>query len=434
VRPGPAGVTQPSLGNRFDDRYRTVGESRLLDMLLLAGWVFELAAGRHAEALASTRTALTSWIELGLRYRMSAGGERLYDPVEVMNFQKWAGLKGLDPFWIERFVATGRRLVGDWAQHRRDDASSANGRGDAPFRVSLQRTFNVGGFPPGTRLRLRMPLPLPGPYVRDVETVPWVSGDLGAEITLSDGRMEVRLAAVEQPIIEVGAEVCFVAHPRPTGSVESAGRLDADESAVYLRPNDGLIRITPRIQALAHFLAGPTCQPAQTVRAFWSYMIDELNSGMIHYDQIDPDAPGDWVLESGWHDCQLGSALFVALCRARGIPARIIGGHVLYRLAPTNHYWAEAWIEGRGWLPFDLLCWDLSAGGRDREWRDHFAGSIDYRMVTQCLPKAFTGSMSVRLPSAWHMLQARAAEGVEIDMLGLDGSLAYRDRVSVHAV
>jgi hypothetical protein len=145
-------------------------------MLLLAGWVFELAAGRHAEALASTRTALTSWIELGLRYRMSAGGERLYDPVEVMNFQKWAGLKGLDPFWIERFVATGRRLVGDWAQHRRDDASSANGRGDAPFRVSLQRTFNVGGFPPGTRLRLRMPLPLPGPTSKQCRGYRAISG------------------------------------------------------------------------------------------------------------------------------------------------------------------------------------------------------------------------------------------------------------------
>jgi hypothetical protein len=350
-----------------------------------------------------------------------------------MNFQKWAGLKGLDRFWIERFVATGRRLVGDWAQHRRDDASSPDGRGEAPFRVSLQRTFNVGGFTPGSQLRLRMPLPLPGPYVRDVETVPRVSGDLRAEITLSAGRMEVRLAAPEQPFIEVAAEVCFLACPRPAGSVEPAARLDPEDAAVYLRLTDGLIRITPRIQALARFLAGPACEPAQIVRAFWSYMIDELNSGMVHYDQVDPDAPGDWVLESGWHDCQLGSALFVALCRARGIPARIIGGHVLYRLAPTNHYWAEAWIEGRGWLPFDLLCWDLSAAGRDREWRDHFAGSIDYRMVTQCLPKAFTGSMSVRLPSAWHMLQARAGEGVEIDMMGLDGSLAYRDRVSVHA-
>jgi hypothetical protein len=403
-------------------------------MLLLGGWVFEVAAGHHAEALASTRSALASWIELGLSYRMSAGGERLYDPVEVMNFQKWAGLNGLDRFWIDRFVTTGRRLVGDWAHHRLDDASSPDGRGDASFRVSLQRTFNVGSFSPGTGLRLRMPLPLRGPYVCEVNAVPRVSDDLKAEIRLSDGRMEVRLAAPEQPFIEVGAEVCFVARPRPAGSPEPAGRLDAEEAAIYLRATDGLIRVTPRIQALAKFLGGPACQATQIVRAFWAYMIDELNSGMVHYDQVDAEAPGDWVLESGWHDCQLGSALFVALCRARGIPARIIGGHVLYRLAPTNHYWAEAWIEGRGWLPFDLLCWDLSAAGRDREWRDHFAGSIDYRMVTQCLPKAFTGSMSVRLPGVWHMLQARAGEGVEIDMMGLDGSLAYRDRVSVNAV
>ena len=426
-------MIQPPLGSRFEDRYRTIPESRLLDVLLLGGWVYEVAAGRQAEALASTRAALASWIGLGLPCRQSAGGERLYDPVEVMNFQKWAGLQGLDRFWIDRFVATGRRLVSDWAENRRDDASSPDGRGAAPFRVSLQRRFNVRKFAPGARLRLRMPLPLPSAYVRDIEIVPQVSSNLQAQIRLSDGRMEVRLAAPKEPFIDLVAEASFIASPRPADSVVGAARLDPHEAGIYLRPTDGMIRITPRIHTLAHHLAGPDREPAKIVRSFWDYMLDELKSGMLHYDQVAPDAPGDWVLESGWHDCQLGSALFVAMCRARGIPARIIGGHVLYRLAPTNHYWAEAWIEGRGWLPFDFLCWDLSAGGRDPAWRDHFAGSIDYRMVTQCLPNDFTGSMSVRLPSAWHMLQARAGEGVEIEMVGLDGSLAYRDRVSVQA-
>jgi hypothetical protein len=52
-------------------------------------------------------------------------------------------------------------------------------------------------------------------------------------------------------------------------------------------------------------------------------------------------------------------------------------------------------------------------------------------MATQCFPKAFTGSMSVQLPAAWHMLQARCGKGIEISMVGLDGRLSYRDRISV---
>jgi hypothetical protein len=405
----------------METRYRTVSESCLLDLLLLGGWAFELECGRHAEALASTRASLESWIGLGLPYGRSESGERLFDPVEALNFMKLAGLEGLDRFWLERYVGTGRALVGEWA----------GGRSDARFHVSLRRSFEVGSFTPGTRLRLRMPVPLSSDYVRDIEVRPNVSADRQGELAVSDGRVEVRLTTGTEPVLEMAAEVCFTATVRPGDVAPPQGHLQPCERDIYLRAQDGLIRTTPRILALARTLAGPASAPWNSLQSFWNYMLDELSSGAVHYDQIDARAPGDWVLESGWYDCQLGSALFVSLCRARGIPARIISGHFLYRLAPTPHYWAEAWVDGRGWLPFDLTCWDLSAGGRDPKWRDHFAGSIDYRMVTQCLPKFFTGSMSVQLPAAWHMLQARCDRGVEISMVGLDGRPSYRDRISV---
>jgi hypothetical protein len=401
-----------------------------LDLLLLGGWAFELECGRRAEALRSTQASLESWIALGLPYARSASGERLYDPVEALNFMKWAGLEGLDTFWRERYVGTGRALVCDLAG-RRDDTPWPDGRTDARFHVSLQRSFELRSFAPGARLRLRMPIPLSSAYVRDIEVRPSVSPECRAELAVRDGRVETRLIAGTDPVLEIGAEVWFTATARPADIAPPEGDLAASEKDIYLRAQDGLIRGTPRILALARTLAGPASAPWNSLRSFWNYMLDELSSGAVHYDQVDARAPGDWVLESGWYDCQLGSALFVSLCRARGIPARIISGHFLYRLAPTRHYWAEAWIDGRGWLPFDLTCWDLSAGGRDPGWRDHFAGSIDYRMVTQCLPKFFTGSMSVQLPAAWHMLQARCDQGVDISMVALDGRLSYRDRISV---
>src|SRR5262249_39027445 len=45
------------------------------------------------------------------------------------------------------------------------------------------------------------------------------------------------------------------------------------------------------------------------------------------------------------------SRLLVALCRNRGIPARLVSGLVLTRdQSQTLHYWAEAWVNN-SWLP-----------------------------------------------------------------------------------
>lgn len=56
-------------------------------------------------------------------------------------------------------------------------------------------------------------------------------------------------------------------------------------------------------------------------------------------------------------DCTEYSELFVALCRARGIPARVISGYVT--TAETNenprHNWAEVYFKGAGWVPVDVL-------------------------------------------------------------------------------
>src|SRR5262249_46641734 len=56
--------------------------------------------------------------------------------------------------------------------------------------------------------------------------------------------------------------------------------------------------------------------------------------------------------------CREYTDLFVALCRAKGIPARVCEGLVI---TPTpepkvpNHGWAEVHIKDYGWVPFDPL-------------------------------------------------------------------------------
>jgi hypothetical protein len=401
-------------GLRFDDHYRNVPEKRILDALYLGGWVYEKDSPR---AEITTRQALDRWIQMGLGVRHHRD-TRLFDPVEVLNFLKQAGMEGRDSFWADRYVTTGRHLVEDLAL-RGDDAA---------FRIDFRRTFHVRAA--GGRARLRMPLPLAGHHLADLKISPFAeaAGDIRVDVDAT--RLEARMNALGAGNLTIGADLSFTASRRH-GS--ESGRLSAEETALYLRPREGLIIVSERVRVLAQSLATRAGGPFEMARAFWNHITDELMCGAIHYDQVDADAPCDWVLEAGWFDCQLGSALFVALCRAQGMPARLLGGHLLYRLAPTNHYWAEVWLEDRGWTPVDFLSWDLSLGGRDAAWRDIFFGRLDHRLTTQIMPLAFTGAPGLPVPPDFIILQTATSDGVEIALSGADGTPVYTDSISIRA-
>ncbi len=399
-----------ALGVRFSDGYRTVAESRILDTLLLGGWAYEQG---KPEAIAATRQALDRWIDMGLGVRLGPTGERLFDPVEVLNVLKKLGLEDRDRFWADRYVHTGRRLVTDFMANTKQSV-----------RVDFKRAFNLGANLIGKGLRLRAPLPLRSVHGESFEVEALVDGSPGAQLRVSDGRLEARLTVLNEGTVTLGAKLAF-------SSAVMSSPAAVPPFSPYLKSHEGLVSVTDQVNALAHSLAGPGADRNSVVRAVWNYMMDELICGAVHYDQIPAEGPCDWILQTGWYDCQLGSALFVALCRARGIPARIIGGHVLYRRAPTNHYWAEVWLEEKGWTPFDFLSWDLSLGGRDLQWRDHFYGRIDDRMVTQVLPFEFTGALGVTLPNVWHILQTVKGSGVEISLVALNTEPLYSDIVSI---
>jgi len=84
------------------------------------------------------------------------------------------------------------------------------------------------------------------------------------------------------------------------------------------------------------------------------------------------------------------SSVFVALCRAAGVPAREIFGLRLGKSAEQDittwqHCWAEVFIPGSGWMPADpadvrkAMLVDKLALDSDkvRELRDYFWGGID---------------------------------------------------------
>lgn len=62
------------------------------------------------------------------------------------------------------------------------------------------------------------------------------------------------------------------------------------------------------------------------------------------------------ALADGKGVCQDHAHVFIAAARVLGVPARYVNGYFLSgTLAPSeaHHAWAEAWVEGLGWVGFD---------------------------------------------------------------------------------
>ena len=247
---------------------------------------------------------------------------------------------------------------------------------------------------------------------------------------------------------QIGADRIEARGPRPAGQEAtlearfsfsvSSEAVDRDRGGLErcLAPNEGLIQVTPRISALADACAAGAATPAETVRRFWDFILDNMCLGAVHYDAV-ASAPsaGEWALNSGWFDCQVGSALLASLCRARGVPARLLSGYLLYPAAPTFHFWVEVWLGPEGWTPFDLMGWDLSVGGRGAAWRDHFAGRVDARMTTTCMPLRFTGSPGVPYPPLWRVVSSGIPGGAATSVESVDTSaLVLRDEVRIESI
>jgi hypothetical protein len=93
---------------KSDARYRSIPASRIIELLLLVSWACEVDAEDRRAAEVATAAALESWVGAGLGYRLGLDGQRLFDPVEVVNFLKWAGMTGRDRYWEDHFVETHR--------------------------------------------------------------------------------------------------------------------------------------------------------------------------------------------------------------------------------------------------------------------------------------------------------------------------------------
>jgi transglutaminase-like putative cysteine protease len=129
----------------------------------------------------------------------------------------------------------------------------------------------------------------------------------------------------------------------------------------------------PRIRAIAAEITAEAGNPYERARRIFQWVCDSLD---YHYPPGERGACA--TLERGSGDCGEYSFLFIALCRASGIPARLVAG--FKGLENTGHHaWAEFYLPGVGWVPADASMADREDG--DHDFDTHFAHLPNDRLV-----------------------------------------------------
>ena len=97
----------------------------------------------------------------------------------------------------------------------------------------------------------------------------------------------------------------------------------------------------------------------ETVRSIYNHVVNNLD-----YCIQDKEQGASYAVQKGEGDCSEYSALFVAMCRANGIPARVVTGYaVVVSETLPRHAWAEVYFRNYGWVPFDPTWGDV-----EEEW------------------------------------------------------------------
>jgi hypothetical protein len=410
-------LSERDLGTRGDGRYRVVDEERIAGNLVRNLFPYESAVD-HGRALEQARSLLERWVGASLRYR-TEGGKRLFDVCEACNFALQIWLDDGDPTYLTRQVASSRRMV-----HEMQTLAASE-----QFALTLRRDFNLRDRAPGDSLRLRMPLSIEAGDAIDAVRIDPDVATLDASMTRALGCVDVRLAMPRPPLATLAIEAT-IGVAAQTRAIELCEQVEcapydiaSSEYRLYTRREEGLIRVSDAVVRLVDTLAGPAATPAQVVCAIWDYFVRRMRLGQIHYDELDRRDPMGTVIAREWADCHVGASLYASLARARGIPARVVTGAVLYPVAPGLHSWLEVLLPPHGWVSIDLLGVFLAARATDdSEWRRMYLGKLDPRLVMQRLPHAITGPAGVKVPADWYMVQRLARGGCEVTL----GSLGKR--------
>ncbi|MFH1277363.1 MAG: transglutaminase domain-containing protein [Candidatus Eisenbacteria bacterium] len=164
----------------------------------------------------------------------------------------------------------------------------------------------------------------------------------------------------------------------PEKDIDESRSLEGEERAKYLAPTSRLQMDKDLVTSTAREIVGDETNPYRIARKIYDW-----TRGALEYERV-----GGWdvpttLIKRGTGSCSEYAFLYIALCRAAGLPARYEGSVVVRgddtSIDDVYHRWCEVHIPGVGWMPVD-------PSGGDQEWPAdqvrYFGGLAPRFMIT----------------------------------------------------
>jgi len=168
-------------------------------------------------------------------------------------------------------------------------------------------------------------------------------------------------------------DVMYHLFPEKVGSLKD---IPAEIRGRFLADDDKYRLQDPVIQNAVKEAAGATDNPYWIARNIFDYLREKLVYKRTGGWDIAPT-----VLQRGSGSCSEYTFVYIAMCRAAGVPARYAGS-VVVRGEDASfdfvyHRWVEVYLPGYGWVPVD------PSGGDQESPRDqaNFFGHLDNRFL-----------------------------------------------------
>ena len=149
---------------------------------------------------------------------------------------------------------------------------------------------------------------------------------------------------------------------------------------IYTLSSSQLPSDDPRMKNQAAAIVSRERNPYLKAQSIYEWM---LGGFVFHQNQVEGDIFS--ALETKNADSYIAALLYCTLLRSAGVPCLPVAGVLVSRNRQTlNHYWAEFWIDGFGWIPVDPV---MGAEAVPAMFGDHpdranyYFGSIDSQRI-----------------------------------------------------
>ncbi len=254
------------------------------------------------------------------------------------------------------------------------------------MRVTYSLTVDTNAVPPGEVIRCWLPYPRTDlPRQQDVKLI--ATSEPAYTLAPEDNPhrtlyMEKRAVPGSPTVFSETFEYTAYGEWHPATALEAAQPYDTQSPLYqqYTAEREAHVTATPRLRELAERLTHDEPNPYRRAARIYRWINARLPHTAGRANATIPHIP-EYVLRQGHGDSSQRSLLFVTLCRLSGIPARCQSGFRMTPRTPKPDTWAEIYLEGIGWLPFDLSA-GLSAYAARAGEPDFYQGGIDsWRMV-----------------------------------------------------